>query len=78
MTLFDSNIETIGDRAKGYAEPVFEYYNRSTRKDVVRVKQVLEDWFARSRRASICVSGFGLALGGNTRERSSNCICTSC
>ena len=47
MTLFDSNIETIGDRAKGYAEPVFEYYNRSTRKDVVRVKQVLEDWFAR-------------------------------
>jgi hypothetical protein len=47
MALFDAKVETIGDRPKAYAEPVFEYYNRSARKDISRVKEILEAWFTR-------------------------------
>jgi hypothetical protein len=46
VPLFDERVETIGDRAKLYAESTFEYYNRSARTDIARIKQVLEEWYA--------------------------------
>jgi len=46
MTLFDPDAESIGLRAMQYAEPIFNYYNRSTRASVIRIRELLEDWFA--------------------------------
>src|SRR5260370_26729319 len=47
MPLFDANVVSIGDRPKRYAESTFDYYNRSARRDVARVKALLEDWLSR-------------------------------
>lgn len=46
MTLFDSHTETIGIRPMQYAEPIFDYYNRSARPSIAQIRNVLEDWFA--------------------------------
>jgi hypothetical protein len=46
MSLFDPNPESIGTRAKKYAESTFEYYEHSARRDIAQIKTVLEDWFA--------------------------------
>lgn len=47
MNLFDQDVETIGNRPRRYAEPVFDYYNRSGRRSVGEMRKVLEEWFAR-------------------------------
>src|SRR5690242_15931820 len=43
--LFDENAESIGARTKQHAESTFDYYNRSSRKDIKPIKDVLEQWF---------------------------------
>ncbi|MHB8411746.1 MAG: hypothetical protein ACYDDI_07330 [Candidatus Acidiferrales bacterium] len=47
MSLFDKHAESIGTRPRGYAEATFEYYNRSGRKSVREMCNVLEEWFSR-------------------------------
>jgi hypothetical protein len=46
MTLFDENPQSIGIRPKNHLEPTFDYYNCTSRKDILKIKQVLEGWFA--------------------------------
>jgi len=46
MPLFDEKTESIGVRPKNYLEPTFDYYNRTARKDIQKIKAVLEMWFA--------------------------------
>jgi hypothetical protein len=47
MSLFDANANNIGTRAKLYNEPIFQYYNESSRVPIVQVRGILDDWFAR-------------------------------
>lgn len=46
MTLFD-NIPRDDEGPASYAEPQFNYLNRSARGDVAKVRKTLEDWFSR-------------------------------
>lgn len=46
MPLFEPNTESIGMRAKEYAESTYKYYRYSARRDIAQIKAVLEDWFA--------------------------------
>lgn len=46
MTLFD-NIPRDDEGPASYAEPQFNYLNRSARGDVAKVCKALEDWFSR-------------------------------
>jgi hypothetical protein len=46
MPLFDKDAESIGVRPRNYLEPTFDYYNRTARKDIRKIKEVLESWFA--------------------------------
>lgn len=47
MPLFHTYSGRIGNRAKAYGEPVFDYYNRSARRDVAVIREILEGWFTR-------------------------------
>jgi hypothetical protein len=45
MPLFDTQVESIGTRPRNNAEPIFDYFNRTARQDVLAIKNVLEQWF---------------------------------
>lgn len=45
MKLFDEIIRSYSGPAL-YAEPKFEYYNRSARSDIDRIRRLLEEWFS--------------------------------
>lgn len=46
MPLFDENFARIDVRPKRYLEPTFDYYNQTARKDIQKIRDVLEKWFA--------------------------------
>ena len=46
ITLFDTTEKTL-DGAAGYNADSFDYYNQSNRKDIGRVRELLEAWFSK-------------------------------
>lgn len=45
MSLFEPSAAPIGQRAKRYGEPIYNYYRDSERPGIVAIRALLEEWF---------------------------------